>query len=106
MYLKHTRWIALFILGSVLLAACGGSSGTTSPGQATSAPVAPTTPALEPTAAAPGGAGGDLNQNGENGHDSSYGVSYGTGGAHGDYAVQGNSHITWIDTGTILGAVT
>ena len=53
-----------------------------------------------------GGAGGDLNQNGENGHDSSYGVSYGTGGAHGDYAVQGNSHITWIDTGTILGAVT
>jgi len=56
-----------------------------------------------------GGKGGDLAQAGEDGYydtSASTGVVIkGIGGAAGDYAVNGNSFITWTATGTIYGAI-
>ena len=56
-----------------------------------------------------GGKGGDLGQAGEDGYydtsASTGAVIKGIGGAAGDYAVNGNSHITWVATGTRYGAI-
>jgi len=56
-----------------------------------------------------GGKGGDLNEDGGQGYPLStiptVSVAGSAGGAHGDYAVNGNSFITWTATGTIYGAI-
>jgi len=52
-----------------------------------------------------GGKGGDLNEDGERGYGDGFGSAWSLGGPKGDYAVVGNSFITWVNTGTIYGNI-
>lgn len=52
-----------------------------------------------------GGKGGDLNEDGERGYGDGFGSAWSLGGQKGDYAIVGNSLITWVNTGTILGDI-
>jgi hypothetical protein len=52
-----------------------------------------------------GGKGGDLNEDGERGYGDGSGSAWSSGGAHGDYAVNGDTFITWIATGTRYGTI-
>ena len=53
-----------------------------------------------------GGKGGDLNEDGERGYgDGFFGSAWSVGGQKGDYAIVGNSLITWVNMGTIYGVI-
>ena len=52
-----------------------------------------------------GGKGGDLGEDGERGYGDGFGSDWSLGGQKGDYAIVGNSLITWVNTGTIYGNI-